>query len=354
MQLSKPERDWLPLGFLTLGAGAGLLTLAATVLIRLELQEPGVQYLVDASGRPDGLLYSTLHELHGAVTVLFVMLPMLFAALGYRFVPLSLSINRTRLRPLGWLGLVLLGTGLACLIYSVFAVGPKQDSISIGRFIYPWPGDDPRGKFDADWSVLLSVSLPFLSLFLVFVDFLVTSVTRLRTTSVRESIPAWAYVAAGAVLLAAFVANFIPSENGPLIVLGTLPFRSIDLALQVVSVVGLVSALWVSILQGGERWIVPFLWSVPFVVLLGYGKFTGYLLSQFGVDAALHNTYYEIGHAHSLNFSASVFALSAGIFSAFPSVGRQMGLSTVQVSLMVVATVLTVWPFVLLGLQGNA
>ena len=54
---------------------AGLIGGLFSMIMRLELQEPGVQYLMDAAGNPDGHLWNTIVTAHGLIMVFFVVMP---------------------------------------------------------------------------------------------------------------------------------------------------------------------------------------------------------------------------------------------------------------------------------------
>ncbi len=70
---------------------AGLIGGAASVMMRLELQEPGVQFLTDAAGNPDGHLWNVLITAHGLIMVFFVVMPGLIGGFGNWFVPLMIG-----------------------------------------------------------------------------------------------------------------------------------------------------------------------------------------------------------------------------------------------------------------------
>ena len=70
---------------------AGLIGGLFSMIMRLELQEPGVQYLMDAAGNPDGHLWNTIVTAHGLIMVFFVVMPGLIGGFGNWFLPLMIG-----------------------------------------------------------------------------------------------------------------------------------------------------------------------------------------------------------------------------------------------------------------------
>ncbi len=76
--------------YLVFAVIAGLIGGLFSVIMRLELQEPGVQYLL-ASGDPDGQLWNVIITAHGLIMVFFVVMPALIGGFGNWFVPLMIG-----------------------------------------------------------------------------------------------------------------------------------------------------------------------------------------------------------------------------------------------------------------------
>ncbi len=70
---------------------AGLIGAAFSVIMRMELQEPGVQYLTDAAGNPDGHMWNVIITAHGLIMVFFVVMPGLIGGFGNWFVPIMVG-----------------------------------------------------------------------------------------------------------------------------------------------------------------------------------------------------------------------------------------------------------------------
>ena len=77
--------------YLVFSVIAGLIGGAFSVMMRMELQDPGVQYLVDAGGMADGQAWNVLITAHGLIMVFFVVMPALIGGFGNWFVPLMIG-----------------------------------------------------------------------------------------------------------------------------------------------------------------------------------------------------------------------------------------------------------------------
>ena len=69
----------------------GFVSVAFTMVMRLELMEPGVQYLTMAGNLPDGHLWNVLITGHGILMMFFVVIPALFGGFGNYFMPLMIG-----------------------------------------------------------------------------------------------------------------------------------------------------------------------------------------------------------------------------------------------------------------------
>ncbi len=70
---------------------AGLIGGLFSAYMRLELQDPGVQYMTDAAGNPDGHFWNVIVTAHGLIMVFFVVMPAMIGGFGNWFVPLMIG-----------------------------------------------------------------------------------------------------------------------------------------------------------------------------------------------------------------------------------------------------------------------
>ena len=116
----------------------GLVSVAFTVYMRLELMEPGVQYMCAEGARvlsqaaagectPDGHLWNVLITGHGVLMMFFVVIPALFGGFGNFFMPLMIGapdMAFPRLNNLSY-WLYVAGTALAfCAVFVDGGAGP--------------------------------------------------------------------------------------------------------------------------------------------------------------------------------------------------------------------------------------
>jgi cytochrome c oxidase subunit 1 len=69
---------------------AGIIGGLFSLIMRLELEEPGVQYLLQGM-QPDGQLWNVIITAHGLIMVFFVVMPALIGGFGNWFVPLMIG-----------------------------------------------------------------------------------------------------------------------------------------------------------------------------------------------------------------------------------------------------------------------
>ena len=113
---------------------------------------------------------------------------------------------------------------------------------------------------------------------------------------------------------------------------------------------------WIATMWGGSiEFKTPMLFAIGFIFLFTVGGVTGVVLSNAGIDYALHATYYVVAHFHYVLSLGAVFAIFAGFYYWFEKmwgVKYNEVLGAIHFWLMFVGVNVIFFPQHFLGLQG--
>ncbi|WP_293575770.1 cytochrome c oxidase subunit I [Phaeobacter sp.] len=149
--------------YLIVSAIAGFISVAFTVYMRLELMDPGVQYMCGEGARlfadpsatctPNGHLWNVLITAHGILMMFFVVIPALFGGFGNYFMPLQIGAPDMAFPRMNNLSFWTYVAGTSLAVASVMAPGGNgQLGSGVGWVLYP-PLSTNEGGYSMDLAI---------------------------------------------------------------------------------------------------------------------------------------------------------------------------------------------------------
>jgi len=140
--------------YLITSAVLGLISVAFTMYMRLELMEPGVQYMLMEDGvTPNGHLWNVMITAHGILMMFFVVIPALFGGFGNYFMPLMIGAPDMAFPRMNNLSYWMYAAGSTLAVLSVVAPGCNQQLGSgVGWVLYA-----PLSTREAGYSMDLAI-----------------------------------------------------------------------------------------------------------------------------------------------------------------------------------------------------
>ena len=147
----------------------GLISVIFTVYMRLELMEPGVQYMcmegmrfvADAAREctPNGHVWNATVTAHGILMMFFVVIPALFGGFGNYFMPLQIGAPDLAFPRMNNLSFWMYVAGTSLAVASLFAPGGEdQLGAGVGWVLYP-----PLSTRESGYSMDLAIFAVHLS-----------------------------------------------------------------------------------------------------------------------------------------------------------------------------------------------
>ena len=152
--------------YLFVSGFVGLISVSFTIYMRLELMEPGVQYMCQEGARffadaattctPNGHLWNVLITYHGVLMMFFVVIPALFGGFGNYFMPLQIGAPDMAFPRMNNLSFWMFIAGVSLGVASMLSPGGGGDlgsGAGVGWVLYPPLTTTAEGGYAMDLAI---------------------------------------------------------------------------------------------------------------------------------------------------------------------------------------------------------